>query len=45
MVTRLLASDLNPPHDSRYDTKLPVLTEIDGSMNALEELDDMTNGL
>jgi hypothetical protein len=24
---------------------LPVLTEVDGSMNPLEELDDMTNGL
>jgi hypothetical protein len=41
MVTRLLASDLNPPHD----TRLPVLTEVDGSMNPLEELDDMTKGL
>jgi hypothetical protein len=26
MVTRLLASDLNPPHDTRRDTRLPVLT-------------------
>jgi hypothetical protein len=42
MVTRLLASDLNPPHDTRYDTRLPVLTEVDGSMNPLEELDDTT---
>jgi hypothetical protein len=45
MVTRLLASDLNPPHDTRHDTRLPVLTEVDGSMNPLEELeelDDMT---
>jgi hypothetical protein len=24
---------------------LPVLTEVDGSMNSLEELDDMTKGL
>jgi hypothetical protein len=24
---------------------LPVLTEVDGSMNPLEELDDMTKGL
>jgi hypothetical protein len=24
---------------------LPVLTEVDGSMNPLEELDDTTNGL
>jgi hypothetical protein len=45
MVKRLLASDLNPPHDTRHDTRLPVLTEVDGSMNPLEELeelDDMT---
>jgi hypothetical protein len=42
MVTRLLASDLNPPHDTRDDTRLPVLTEVDGSMNPLEELDDTT---
>jgi hypothetical protein len=45
MVVRLLASDLNPPHDTRYDTRLPVLTEVDESMNPLEELDDTTNGL
>jgi hypothetical protein len=45
MVTRLLASDLNPPHDTRHDTRLPVLTEVDRSMNPLEELDDMTKGL
>jgi hypothetical protein len=45
MVTRLLASDLNPPHDTRHDTRLPVLTEVDGSMNPLEELDDTTKGL
>jgi hypothetical protein len=45
MVTRLLTPDLNPPHDTRYNTRLPVLTEVDGSMNPLEELDDMTNGL
>jgi hypothetical protein len=37
MVTRLLASDLNPPHDTRYDTRLPVLTEVDGSIGPLEE--------
>jgi hypothetical protein len=42
MVTRLLASDLNLPHDTRHDTRLPVLTEVDGSMNPLEELDDTT---
>jgi hypothetical protein len=40
MVTRLLASDPNPPHDTRHDTRLPILTEVDGSMNPLEELDD-----
>jgi hypothetical protein len=45
MVTRLLASDLNPPHDTRYDTRLSVLTEVDGSINPLEVLDDTTNGL
>jgi hypothetical protein len=45
MVTRLLASDLNPPHDTRHDTRLPVLTEVDESMNPLEELDDTTKGL
>jgi hypothetical protein len=42
MVTRLLASDLNPLHDTRRDTRLPVLTEVDGSINPLEELDDTT---
>jgi hypothetical protein len=42
MVTGLLVSDLNPPHDTRHDTRLPVLTEVDGSMNPLEELDDTT---
>jgi hypothetical protein len=42
MVTRLLASDLNPPHDTRQETRLPVLTEVAGSMNPLEELDDTT---
>jgi hypothetical protein len=42
MVTRLLASDLNPPHDTRHDIRLPVLTEVDGSMNPLEEIDDTT---
>jgi hypothetical protein len=31
--------------DTRHDTRLPVLTEIDGSMNPLEELDDKTRGL
>jgi hypothetical protein len=47
MVTRLLASDINPPHDTRHDTRLPVLTEVDGSMNPLEETrrhDKMTLG-
>jgi hypothetical protein len=33
---------LNPPHDTRHDTRLPVLTEVDGSMAPLEELDDST---
>jgi hypothetical protein len=45
MVTRLLASDLNPLHDTRYDTRFPVLTEVDRSMNPLEELNDTTDGL
>jgi hypothetical protein len=45
MVTRLLASDLNPPHDTRHDTRLPVLTEVDGSIGPLEELDDTTRTL
>jgi hypothetical protein len=36
---------LNPPHDTRHDTRLPVLTELDGSMAPLEELDDSTKGL
>jgi hypothetical protein len=37
--------DLNPPHDTRHDTRLPVLTEVDQSMAPLEELDDSTKGL
>jgi hypothetical protein len=36
---------LNPPHDTRHDIRLPVLTEVDGSMAPLEELDDSTKGL
>jgi hypothetical protein len=36
---------LNPPYDTRHDTRLPVLTEVDGSMAPLEELDDSTKGL
>jgi hypothetical protein len=36
---------LNPPHDTRHDTRLPVLTEVDGSMAPLEELGDSTKGL
>jgi hypothetical protein len=44
-VTRLLHHGLNPPHDTRHDTRLPVLTEVDGSMIPLEELDDSTKGL
>jgi hypothetical protein len=42
MITRLLASDLNPPHDTRHDTRLPILTEVDESISPLEELDDTT---
>jgi hypothetical protein len=40
-----LEPSLNPPHDTRHDTRLPVLKEIDGSMIPLEELDDSTKGL
>jgi hypothetical protein len=40
-----LEPSLNPPHDSRHDTRLPVLTEVDESMIPLEELDDSTKGL
>jgi hypothetical protein len=36
---------LNPLHDTRHDTRLPVLTEVDGSMTPLEKLDDSTKGL
>jgi hypothetical protein len=36
---------LNPPHDTRHDTRLPVLTEVDRSMAPLEELNDSTKGL
>jgi hypothetical protein len=36
---------LNPPHDTRHDTRLPVLTEVNRSMAPLEELDDSTKGL
>jgi hypothetical protein len=36
---------LNPPHDTRHDTRLSVLTEVDRSMAPLEELDDSTKGL
>jgi hypothetical protein len=45
MVIRLLHHGLNPPHDTRHDTRLPVLTEVDESMIPLEELDDSTKGL
>jgi hypothetical protein len=38
MVTKLLAG-------TRHDTRLPVLTEVDGSMAPLEELGDSTKGL
>jgi hypothetical protein len=37
-----LHHDLNPLHDTRHDTRLSVLTEVDGSMAPLEELDDTT---
>jgi hypothetical protein len=40
-----LHHDLNPPHDTRHDTRLPVLTEVNVSMAPLEELDDSTKGL
>jgi hypothetical protein len=40
-----LHHDLNLSHDTRHDTRLPVLMEVDGSMNPLEELDDTTRGL
>jgi hypothetical protein len=30
---------------TRHDTRLPVLTEVDGSIAPLEELDDSTKGL
>jgi hypothetical protein len=36
---------LNPLHDTRHDTRLSVLTEVDGSIAPLEELDDSTKGL
>jgi hypothetical protein len=44
-VTRLLASRSKSTDDTRHDTRLPVLTEVDGSMAPLEELDDSTKGL
>jgi hypothetical protein len=40
-----LHQGLNPLHDTRHDTRLPVLTEVDVSMAPLEELDDSTKGL
>jgi hypothetical protein len=36
---------LNPPHDTRHDKGLSVLTEVDGSIVPLEELDDSTKRL
>jgi hypothetical protein len=30
-----LHHDLKPPHDTRHDTRLPILTEVDRSMNPL----------
>jgi hypothetical protein len=40
-----LHHSLNTPHDTRHDTRLLVLTEVDGSMAPLEELNDSTKGL
>jgi hypothetical protein len=40
-----LEPSLNSPYDTRHDTRLPVLMEVDGSMAPLEELDDSTKGL
>jgi hypothetical protein len=40
-----LEPSLNPLNDTRHDTRLSVLTEVDGSMNLLEELDNTTKGL
>jgi hypothetical protein len=37
-----LHHNLNPPHDTRHDTRLSILTEVDGSMSPLEKLDDTT---
>jgi hypothetical protein len=37
-----LHHNLNPAHDTRHDTRLLVLTEVDGSITPLEELDDST---
>jgi hypothetical protein len=45
LIGNPLEPSLNPPHDTRHDTWLPVLTEVDGSMAPLEELDDSTKGL
>jgi hypothetical protein len=42
MVTRPLASRSKSTTDTRHDTRLLVLTEVDGSMAPLEELDDST---
>jgi hypothetical protein len=40
-----LHHSLNPPHDTRHDRRLSVLTEVDRSMAPLKELDDSTKGL
>jgi hypothetical protein len=40
-----LEPSLNPPHDTRHDTRLPVLVEVDGLIAPLEELDYSTKGL
>jgi hypothetical protein len=45
MVTWLLASRSKSTHDTRHGTMFPVLTEVDGSMAPLKELDDSTKGL
>jgi hypothetical protein len=31
-----LEPSINPPHDTRHDTRLPVLTEVDDSTKGLK---------